>query len=148
MCAYIFLLYECIPLLYSRGTDGILLSQNVSDVKAPALNQGFSRACSVADDYLIVQKKKTVHTQSHACAVCLSLQRSCCIFLGSYMPSFDTQRSHGVRDAPSHGNSPERVHEVQGRALTAESIKQRAGIQPNGLHWVTTTSQWFAPSIF
>ena len=58
------------------------------------------------------------------------------------MLSFDTQRSHGVRDAPSHGNSPVRVHEaVQDRALTVKSIKQRAGIQPNGLHWVTTTSQ-------
>lgn len=32
--------------------------------------------------------------------------------------------------------------------LTVKSIKQRAGIQPNGLRWVTTTNQWFAPSIF
>ena len=57
------------------------------------------------------------------------------------MLSFDTQRSHGVRDAPSHGNGPGRVHGVRERALTVKSIKQRAGIQPDGLHWVTTTSQ-------
>lgn len=95
------------------------------------------------------KKKKKKFTHKATPARCAShYKRSCCIFLGSYMLSFDTQRSHGVRDAPSHGNSPERVHEVQDRALTVKSIKQRAGIQPNGLHWVTTTSQWFAPSIF
>lgn len=55
---------------------------------------------------------------------------------------FDIQRSHGVRDAPSHGNSPGRVHEeVQDRALTVESITQSAEIQRNGLHRVTATSQ-------
>lgn len=43
--------------------------------------------------------------------------------------SFDTQRSHGVRDAPSHGNSFKRVREMRDRALTVKSIKQRAGIQ-------------------
>lgn len=86
------------------------------------------------------EKKKFTHKATPArCAS--HYKRSCCIFLGSYMLSFDTQRSHGVRDAPSHGNSSERVHEVQDRALTVKSIKQRAGIQPNGLHWVTTTSQ-------
>lgn len=36
-------------------------------------NLGFSHACAVPDSYLIGEKKK-VHTQSHACAVCLSLQ--------------------------------------------------------------------------
>lgn len=78
------------------------------------------------------EKKKFTHKATPArCAS--HYKRSCCIFLGSYMLSFDTQRSHGVRDAPSHGNSPERVHEVQDRALTVKSIKQRAGIQP----------QWF-----
>lgn len=93
------------------------------------------------------EKKKFTHKATPArCAS--HYKRSCCIFLGSYMLSFDTQRSHGVRDAPSHGNSSERVHEVQDRALTVKSIKQRAGIQPNGLHWVTTTSQWFAARIF
>lgn len=93
------------------------------------------------------EKKKFTHKATPArCAS--HYKRSCCIFLGSYMLSFDTQRSHGVRDAPSHGNRPERVHEVQDRALTLKSIKQRAGIQPNGLHWATTSSQWFAPSIF
>lgn len=93
------------------------------------------------------EKKKFTHKATPA--LCAShYKRSCCIFLGSYMLSFDIQRSHGVRDAPSHGNSPGRVHEVQDRALTVKSIKQRAGIQPNGLHWVTTTSQWFAPYFF
>lgn len=49
------------------------------------------------------------------------------------MLSFDTQRSHGVRDAPSHGNTFKRVREMRDRALTVKSIKQRAGIQ------------WFTP---
>lgn len=50
-------------------------------------------------------KKKFTHKATPA--RCASQHtRSCCIFLGSYMLSFDTQRSHGVRDAPSHGNSP------------------------------------------
>lgn len=51
------------------------------------------------------KKKKFTHKATPArCAS--QYTRSCCIFLGSYMLSFDTQRSHGVRDAPSHGNSP------------------------------------------
>lgn len=93
------------------------------------------------------RKKKFTHKATPA--PCAShYRRSCCIFLWGYMLSFDTQRSHGVRDAPSHGNSFRRVREMRDRALTVKSIKQRAGFQPNGLHWVTTTSQWFAPRIF
>lgn len=53
------------------------------------------------------KKRKTKFTHKATPARCASqYTRSCCIFLGSYMLSFDTQRSHGVRDAPSHGNSP------------------------------------------
>lgn len=115
------------------------MSQSFSDVKAATFNQGFSHACACAVDYLIGERKE-VHTQSHACAVCAShYQRSCCIFLGSYTLSFDTQRSRGVRDAPSHGNSPGRVREAQARASPAKSSKQRAGIQPDGLRGVTAT---------
>lgn len=93
------------------------------------------------------EKKKFTHKATPApCAA--HYRRSCCIFLWGYMLSFDTQRSHGVRDAPSHGNSFRRVRETRDRALTVKSIKQRVGFQPNGLHWVTTTIQWFAPRIF
>lgn len=92
-------------------------------------------------------KKKFTHKATPArCAS--HYERSCCIFLGSYMLSFDTQRSHGVRDAPSHGNSSSAFMRCKIALLTVKSIKQRAGIQPNGLHWFTTTSQWFAARIF
>lgn len=74
------------------------------------------------------RKKKFTHKATPA--PCAShYRRSCCIFLWGYMLSFDTQRSHGVRDAPSHGNSFKRVREMRDRALTVKSIKQRAGIQ-------------------
>lgn len=77
------------------------------------------------------RKKKFTHKATPA--PCAShYRRSCCIFLCGYMLSFATQRSHGVRDAPSHGNSFKRVREMRDRALTVKSIKQRAGIQ-----WIT-----------
>ena len=59
-------------------------------------------------------------------------EQHCCIFSGSYEQSFYDQRSHGVRDAPSHGNSQERVHDTPERASPALSIKQREGVEPYG----------------
>lgn len=117
------------------------VSQSFSCVKAPSFNQGFSRAC--AETNAITPRREKVFTHKATPARCASLcERVCCIFLGSHTLSFDTQRSQSLRDAPSHGNRPMRVHEeMQTRALTLKSIKQRAGIQRNGLRWVTTTSQ-------
>lgn len=126
------------------------VSQKLSDVKAPSFNQGFSHACAGSENLSHRgerEKKKFTHKATPArCAS--HYERSCCIFLGSYMLSFDTQRSHGVRDAPSHGNSSGAFMRCKIALLTVKSIKQRAGIQPNGLHWFTTTSQWFAARIF
>lgn len=51
------------------------------------------------------------------------------------MLSFDTQRSHGVRDAPSHGNTQERVHgEVQDRAFNSEEYQTACGDSALMLH--------------
>lgn len=110
---------------------------------------GFSRMRGVRNTAHRAGGGKKKFTHKATPARCASRHtRSCCIFLGSYMLSFDTQRSHGVRDAPSHGNSPGARSRGARSRFNSESIKQRAGIQPYGLHWVTTTSQWFAARIF
>lgn len=58
---------------HSKAKESLSSVKSPSDIKTPSLNLGFSHACAVPDSYLIGEKKK-VHTQSHACAVCLSLQ--------------------------------------------------------------------------
>lgn len=133
----------------TNPSDGILLWVKASHMsKHQHSTRGFLTHAHGRNTISSGRKKKFTHKATPArCAS--HYQRTCCIFLGSCMLSFDTQRSRGVRDAPSHGNSRERVREeAQDRALTVKSIKQRAGIQPNGLHRVTTTHQWFAPSVF
>ena len=77
------------------------------------------------------KKKKKKFTHKATPARCAShYERGRCIFLGSYMLSFDTQRSRGVRDAPSHGNTPERVHgEVQDRAFNSERVSNTACVR-------------------
>lgn len=113
----------------SKAAERLSSVKSPSDIKTPSLNLGFSHACALPDSDLIGERKKKF-THKATPAPCAShYRRSCCIFLWGSMLSFDTQRSHGVRDAPSHGNSFKRVREMRDRALTVKSIKQREGIQ-------------------
>lgn len=74
---FIFFFLICTELIVAnhriRKQQRLSPVKSPSDIKTPSLNLGFSHTCAVPDSYLIGEKKK-VHTQSHACAVCLSLQ--------------------------------------------------------------------------
>lgn len=80
----------------------------------------------------LIWKRKKEFTHSATRALCAPhCEQGCCIFLGSYKHYFDSQRSHGVRDAPSHGNG-NRPHARTPRSRTVKEIKQSAIIEPNG----------------
>jgi len=60
-----------------------------SDVKAPSFNQGFSRACAASGRRSHQgEKKKFTHKATPARCASHYRERSCCIFLGSYMLFF------------------------------------------------------------
>lgn len=97
------------------------------------------------------RKEREVHTQSHACAVCLSLQKLLHLFRKPHaflsttkgrMVSGTRLVTGTVRDARSCASWPRFNSEHYRTACS--------GFSPNGLHWVTTTSQWFAtiPCVF